>query len=145
MEAFLSAISLSFVVVNKGYLCSVHSCTLSVVNLFLYTMLLNTESECQEKQLNINIGHQFWNIELIVDIYGHWSRWDPLGNYAKYKIEISDWTLKSSKIVASILLKNIWTSGRKIKRVRYSIFLWNISRRWSSVQTLPRFLRISIL
>lgn len=53
-------------------------------------MFLNTESELQEKQLNRNIGHQIRNIELVVDIYGHWNRRDPLGNCAKYKIEISD-------------------------------------------------------
>lgn len=80
-------------------------------------MLLNKESELQEKQLNRNIGHQIRNIELVVDIYGHWNRWDPLGHCAKYKIEISDLTLKSNKIVGSILLKNIQTSGRKIMRV----------------------------
>lgn len=101
--------------VNKGYLCSVHSRAFSVVNLFLHTMLLNTESELQEKQLNRNIGHQIRNIELVVDIYGHWNRRDPLGNCAKYKIEISDWTLKNSKIVESILLKNIRHQEEKLR------------------------------
>ena len=78
-------------------------------------MLLNTESELQEKQLKRNIGHQIRNIELVVDIYGHWNRWDLLGNCAKYKIEISDWTLKNSKIVESILLKNIRHQEEKLR------------------------------
>ena len=70
----------------------------------------------QQKYWSSN--QKYWTVD---DIYGHWNRWDLLGNCAKYKIEISDWALKNSKIVESILIKNIRTSGRKIKTIPFII------------------------